>query len=166
MGFGVLALLVWGVSLSLIAQETKTGTRSAVEKSAAKGVRHAERQKPKVAKEAPVQAATSKAGRDPFRALTVRAPEEVMGPRLPGKRGLLIRYLQVKGIVRADNERIALVEGPEASGALFLRVNDKVYDGQVVAIRDDGVVFRENSVDLLGKSQSREVIKKITGSQE
>jgi hypothetical protein len=46
--------------------------------------------------------------------------------------------------------------------AYFLRENDPVYNGFVVRITPDSVVFREQVTDKLGKKSTREVVKKVT----
>jgi len=45
--------------------------------------------------------------------------------------------------------------------AYFLRENDPVFNGYVVRITGDSVVFKENIRDRLGKPLTREVTKKI-----
>jgi Tfp pilus assembly protein PilP len=102
--------------------------------------------------------------RDPFRVLVVRQSDEPMVPTLPGKRGLQIRHLRVKGIVKTGNQYFAIVDSPPASGGIFLRINDEVSDGRVVGIKEDSVLFQERAVDQLGKPYTREVVMKISGS--
>jgi hypothetical protein len=46
--------------------------------------------------------------------------------------------------------------------AYFLRENDPVFNGYVVKITGDSIVFKETLQDKLGKSFTREVIKKIS----
>ena len=46
--------------------------------------------------------------------------------------------------------------------AYFLRENDPVFDGYVVKITGDSIVFKETLQDRLGKTFTREVVKKIT----
>ena len=45
--------------------------------------------------------------------------------------------------------------------AYFLRENDPVFNGYVVKITGDSVVFQETVQDKLGKSFTREVVKRI-----
>ena len=45
--------------------------------------------------------------------------------------------------------------------AYFLRENDPVFNGYVVKITGDSVVFQETIQDKLGKSFTREVVKRI-----
>lgn len=46
--------------------------------------------------------------------------------------------------------------------AYFLRENDPVFNGYVVKITGDSVVFQETVQDKLGKSFTREVVKRIS----
>jgi hypothetical protein len=46
--------------------------------------------------------------------------------------------------------------------AYFLKDNDPVYNGYVVKITGDSVIFKETVQDRLGKESTREVVKKIT----
>jgi len=46
--------------------------------------------------------------------------------------------------------------------AYFLRENDPVFNGYVVKITGDSIVFKETMQDKLGKSFTREVTKKIS----
>ena len=45
--------------------------------------------------------------------------------------------------------------------AYFLRENDPVFNGYVVKITGDSVVFQETVQDKLGKPFTREVVKRI-----
>jgi hypothetical protein len=48
-----------------------------------------------------------------------------------------------------------------ANKAYFLRENDPVYNGFVMRITPDSVVFHEQMTDKLGKKYTREVVKKV-----
>lgn len=104
------------------------------------------------------------AGRDPFRTLAVRGNGDLTLPVLPGKRGLRVEQLQVKGIVRTEKQYMAIVVGRQSSAALFLHKDDQLSDGRVVAINEDSVLFQERAVDPLGKPFTRDVLKRISGS--
>lgn len=103
--------------------------------------------------------------RDPFQTLVIRQDEDPLTPSLPGKRGLFLKQLRVKGIVRSNMEWLALVDTPQTPGVFFIKTKDEIFDGQVVAIREDAVVFQERLVDPFGKPYSREVVKRISGSE-
>jgi Tfp pilus assembly protein PilP len=78
-----------------------------------------------------------------------------------GKRCLAIDQINLKGVVKADSGMIAVVVN-SLNKAYFLRENDPVFDGYVVKITGDSIVFKETLQDRLGKSFTREVVKKIT----
>jgi len=77
-----------------------------------------------------------------------------------GKRCLMVDQIALKGIVKSPNGYIAVVENA-AKRAYFLRENDPVFNGSVVKITGDTIIFREQTVDKLGKQSMREVTKKV-----
>lgn len=78
-----------------------------------------------------------------------------------GKRCLAIDQIALKGVVRADTGMIAVVVNA-VNKAYFLRENDPVFNGYVVKITGDSIIFKETIQDRLGKPFEREVTKKIT----
>ena len=80
-----------------------------------------------------------------------------------GKRCLAIDQINLKGVVKADSGMIAVVVNT-LNKAYFLRENDPVFNGYVVKITGDSIIFKETVQDRLGKSFTREVTKKITTS--
>jgi Tfp pilus assembly protein PilP len=78
-----------------------------------------------------------------------------------GKKCLDIEQLAVRGVVKSDNGMIAVVTNG-LNKAYFLRENDPVFNGYVVKITGDSVVFKETFQDRLGKPFTRDVVKKIT----
>jgi hypothetical protein len=80
-----------------------------------------------------------------------------------GKRCLAIDQINLKGVVKADSGMIAVVVN-SLNKAYFLRENDPVFNGFVVKITGDSIVFKETGQDRLGKPLTREVTKKITTS--
>jgi Tfp pilus assembly protein PilP len=80
-----------------------------------------------------------------------------------GKRCLTIDQVNLKGVVKSDNGMIAVVVNT-LNKAYFLRENDPVFNGYVVRITGDSIIFKETVQDRLGKSFTREVTKKITTS--
>ncbi len=101
--------------------------------------------------------------RDPFVSPVVRASGG--GPGGPvcstGKRCLMISEMVLRGIVRTQSGMIAVVSNA-ANRAYFLKENDPVFNGSVVKITGDSVIFKENMVDNLGRESSREVVKRVS----
>ena len=78
-----------------------------------------------------------------------------------GKRCLAIDQIDLRGVVKSDVGMIAVVVN-SLDKAYFLRENDPVFNGYVVRITGDSIVFKETMQDKLGKPFTREVTKKIT----
>jgi hypothetical protein len=78
-----------------------------------------------------------------------------------GKKCLEIGAINLRGVVRAESGFIAVVSN-DINKAYFLRENDPVFNGYVMKITGDSIVFQETLQDRLGKTFTREVVKKIT----
>jgi hypothetical protein len=78
-----------------------------------------------------------------------------------GKKCLEIGAISLRGVVHQETGFIAVVSNG-LNKAYFLRENDPVFNGYVVKITGDSIVFQETLQDRLGKSFTREVVKKIT----
>jgi Tfp pilus assembly protein PilP len=78
-----------------------------------------------------------------------------------GKRCLAIDQISLKGVVKAEAGMIAVVVNA-MNKAYFLRENDPVFNGYVVKITGDSIIFKETLQDRLGKPFTREVTKRIT----
>jgi hypothetical protein len=78
-----------------------------------------------------------------------------------GKRCLAIDQIALKGVVKAESGMIAVVAN-SLDKAYFLRENDPVFNGYVVKITGDSIVFKETFHDRLGKTLTRDVTKTIT----
>lgn len=104
------------------------------------------------------EAANSKK-RDPFVSPIV---SKVGGPTncAGGKKCLVVDQVALKGVVRSQNGMIAVIVNA-ANKAYFMRENDPVYNGFVVKITPDSIVFRETVTDRFGKSGTREIVKKV-----
>lgn len=123
-----------------------------------------QKQKPatKAAAKAPVkQAAKAPSKRDPF-----LSPVREGGQGGPdcsvGKKCLAIDTILLRGIVRAPSGSIAVVESSTRKVTYFLRENDPVFNGYVVKITADTVMFRENVVDRFGKQSTRDIPKRVS----
>ena len=123
--------------------------------------------KPKAAasKPAPGAAQTKSASpsgkRDPFVSLAVVRAQQIGAACGTGKRCLVIDQVELKGVVKTVNGMIAMVQNP-AKKAYFLRENDPVFNGYVVKITGDSVIFKETSVDNQGRTQTRDVVKRVS----
>ena len=78
-----------------------------------------------------------------------------------GKKCLEIGQINVRGVVKSEGGFIAVVTN-SLNKAYFLHENDPVFNGFVVRITGDSVVFQETMQDKLGKPFTREVVKRIT----
>ena len=77
-----------------------------------------------------------------------------------GKKCLEIGTLNLRGVVHGETGFIAVVSNG-LNKAYFLRENDPVFNGYVVKITGDSIIFQETLQDRLGKSFTREITKKI-----
>jgi hypothetical protein len=97
--------------------------------------------------------------RDPFISPVV---SHAGGPSCTsGKKCLEIGTVNLRGVVHGQSGFIAVVSNG-LNKAYFLRENDPVFNGYVMKITGDSIVFQETLQDRLGKSFTREVVKKIT----
>jgi Tfp pilus assembly protein PilP len=117
----------------------------------------------KVKKAAMPATTTAKAGpakRDPF--ISPIREQGATGPGCTtGKKCLAINSIVLRGIVKSQAGMIAVVESSVRRISYFLRENDPVFNGYVVKITGDTVVFRENVMDRLGKQSTRDVVMKV-----
>ncbi len=115
---------------------------------------------PAAAPASAVEAKKPTGKRDPFVSPVVRAggPGAVCAT---GKRCLIISDMILRGIVRTPSGMIAVVSN-QANRAYFLKENDPVFNGMVVKITGDSVVFKENTIDNLGHETTREVVKRVS----
>lgn len=102
---------------------------------------------------------TAEGRRDPFTSPVVNS---ATGPACStGKRCLEIDQIVVRGVVKSDSGMIAVVVNA-VNKAYFLKENDPVFNGYVLKITGDSVVFKETYQDKLGKELTREIVKKLT----
>ena len=104
----------------------------------------------------------SKRGRDPFVSVITERTGGVACAGT-GKKCLIVDQVMLRGVVRSQNDSIAVVSST-ANKTYFLRENDPVYNGVVVKITPDSIIFRESVTDRLGKTVQREVVKKVNNS--
>ena len=70
---------------------------------------------------------------------------------------------ELKGVAKTQEGYIAMVVSAEKK-TYFLRLNEPVLNGYVLKITGDSITFRENVLDTLGRTSTRDVVKRITGS--
>ena len=97
--------------------------------------------------------------RDPFFSPVVQQPTG--SGCSTGKKCLEIGQINLRGVVKSESGFIAVVTN-SLNKAYFLHENDPVFNGYVVRITGDSVVFQETVQDKLGKPLTREVVKRIT----
>jgi Tfp pilus assembly protein PilP len=115
----------------------------------------------KAAESKPVSEEIRTAGRrDPFVSPVV-AMGAIGSGCSAGKRCLTIDQIALKGVVKSESGMIAVVTNA-VDKAYFLRENDPVFNGYVVKITGDSIIFKETFHDRLGKSLTRDVTKSIT----
>ena len=117
-----------------------------------------------VSRSQPGKTNVAKGKRDPFVSIissgTGQAPVCTTG-----RQCLMISHLVVRGVAQGRNGMLALVENAQRR-SYFLRVNDSLFDGQVIAINKDAVVFREKATDRAGRVHIREVVKRVDGKAQ
>ncbi|MGO9088417.1 MAG: AMIN domain-containing protein [Candidatus Sulfotelmatobacter sp.] len=136
-------------------KETKT-TASVQVPAPADATKIAEASKPQPKPEEKKWAMNGK--RDPFFSPVVQQPGG--SGCSTGKKCLEIGNINLRGVVKSDSGFIAVVTN-SLNKAYFLRENDPVFNGYVVKITGDSVVFQETVEDKLGKPFTREVVKRI-----
>jgi Tfp pilus assembly protein PilP len=97
--------------------------------------------------------------RDPFFSPVVQATSG--SGCSSGKKCLEIGQINLRGVVKADSGFIAVVTN-SLNKAYFLHENDPVFNGYVLKITGDSVVFQETVQDKLGKPMTQEVVKRIS----
>ena len=100
--------------------------------------------------------------RDPFRSLlaTVERPA-LRGPRPEGIPGLLIDEVDLTGILHTSEGWVVQVRAADTGRSELLRVGDQLYDGDVVSIGPDEIVFKQIVNDPTALKPFREVVKKL-----
>lgn len=103
--------------------------------------------------------------RDPFKSLLV-GPErqEFRGPRPEGIPGLLIEEIDLSGIWRTGRGFVAQVIAGNQKKTYLLKEGDQLYDGDVVSINKNEVVFKQIVQDPTALKPFREVVKSLSPS--
>ncbi|HEX4959806.1 MAG TPA: hypothetical protein VF173_03135 [Thermoanaerobaculia bacterium] len=103
--------------------------------------------------------------RDPFKSL-LAAPDrpEFRGPRPEGIAGLLIDEIDLTGIFRTSKGFVAQVAAANQKKSYLLKEGDQLYDGDVVSINRNEVVFKQVVQDPTALKPFREVVKSLNPS--
>lgn len=100
--------------------------------------------------------------RDPFKSL-LAAPDrpEFRGPRPEGVPGLLIDEIDLTGIFHTSKGFVAQVVASNQKKSYLLKEGDQLYDGDVVSINKNEVVFKQVVQDPTALKPFREVVKSL-----
>jgi hypothetical protein len=100
--------------------------------------------------------------RDPFKSLlAARDRPEFRGPRPEGIPGLMIDEIDLTGIFRTSKGFVAQVSAANQKRSFLLKEGDQLYDGDVVSISKDEVVFKQIVQDPTALKPFREVVKSL-----
>jgi len=98
---------------------------------------------------------------DPFKSPMDEAAERRRREgKLVGVAAMSIEELAIIGIIEVQGEYIALVRGPDNVG-YFLRANDEIFNGKVVEIDLEKIVFEQEIKAQYALQKSRRITKKI-----
>jgi hypothetical protein len=101
--------------------------------------------------------------RDPFRSLLIGFEEEDVGTvkvRPPGLPGMLVDELRVEGIVQTPDGILAFAQGRD-NLSYIIRPGTKLFDGEVMEILPDRVIFRRQVHDPKQLRPYEEVVKEL-----
>lgn len=103
------------------------------------------------------------ARRDPFiNPVKMRAEKMTQSATCAtGARCLVADQVTLKGVVKTQQGMIAMVENTSRK-QYNLREKDPIYNGFVLKITGDSVVFKESITDNSGRPTTREVVKRVT----
>jgi len=104
--------------------------------------------------------------RDPFKNLLQGGDKPLNREALEGIAGLTISELSLEGIMGIEKgEFKAFLKGPK-NHPYDVSVGDKVYDGEVVEITDNSIVFKQILTVALGGTKERKVVKWLNPEEE
>jgi len=101
--------------------------------------------------------------RDPFKSLIVgKLRPERKGPVPEGAAGLFIDEIDLTGIFKTSRGFVAQVIASNKEKSYLIREGDQLYDGDVVSITQNEVVFKQIVNDPTVIKPFREVVKKLS----
>lgn len=101
--------------------------------------------------------------RDPFESLLDTRPGEIEPEvvRPPGLPGMLIEEIRVEGIIATSGGVLAFVQGRDKL-PYIIRPGTKLYNGEVVRITPEEVVFKQQVSDPKQQQPYEEVVRRLT----
>lgn len=106
-----------------------------------------------------------KGRRDPFWDLLKGKSVKIKREAKEGIAGLLIDELELEGIIFNQGTYIALFKGPDGR-PYDVRVGDSVYDGEIIKIDVNSVVFKRMLTIALGGTKEKIITKRLTPEEE
>ncbi|MCP5050170.1 MAG: pilus assembly protein PilP [bacterium] len=106
-----------------------------------------------------------KGRRDPFWDLLKGKSVSIKREEKEGIAGLLIDELELEGILFKRGKYIALFKGPDGK-PYDVRVGDNVYDGEIIKIDINTVVFKRILTIALGGTKEKIITKRLTPEEE
>jgi len=103
--------------------------------------------------------------RDPFWNLLHGKSVKVKREAREGIAGMLIDELELEGILFKNNEYIALFKGPDGR-PYDVKVGDSVYDGEVIKIDLNAVVFKRILTIALGGTKEKMITLRLIPEEE
>jgi hypothetical protein len=100
--------------------------------------------------------------RDPFRSLFTPPPAKDRAKRPEGVPGLLIDEIRIKGVFRTSKGFVAQISAQNQRKSFLLREGEQVFDGDVLRIEKNKVIFRQIVNDPTVIKPFREVVKAIS----
>ena len=91
----------------------------------------------------------------------MKEERNVGGPRPDGIPGLMIDEIDLTGIFRTSKGYTAQVKPRNQSRSYLLKEGDQLYDGDVVSIQRNEVVFKQIVQDPTALKPFREVVKTL-----
>jgi len=106
-----------------------------------------------------------KGRRDPFWNLLQGKSVKVQREQREGVGGMLIEELELEGIIYKGGAHIALFKGPDGK-PYDVKVGDSVYDGEVIKIDNNSVVFKRLLTIALGGTKEKITIISLVPEEE
>jgi len=106
-----------------------------------------------------------KGRRDPFWDLLMGKSTKVKKEAKEGIAGLEIEQLELEGIVNRNGKYIALFKGPD-SKPYDVQIGQSVYDGEIIEINANSVVFKKILTIALGGAKEKTVVKWLNPEKE